>query len=217
VDLAAPAVRDLAALVVPADRVAQVGPVNPADQAVGMAATGQEVTSPVVLAGTIRVAPEATGLGVLAARVDQGSLVGPGDRVVRASRVVLAGTIRAHPAVTIPAGRGRMVQVLRAQGLRGRAAQALNPGRARLDLTPTVLDRAHRIRTPGVPDLTPAHPDRTCPAGPMRPADRRWVATARAVAMPQEAQARPADRTLRLGATRRAAATPPAEVTDLTP
>jgi len=211
---------DPAARVVPADRVAPVGPVGPvsrADRAMDMAATGQEVTSPAVPEDTSPVAPEDTGPGALGARVDRGTLVGQGDRAVRASPVVLAGTIRADPAVTIRADPGRMVQVLRAQGLRGRAAQVLNPGRALLDLTPTVPDRAHLDRTPEVPDLMPAHPDRRRLADPMRPADRRWVATAQVAAVHPAAPIRPVGRTPRLAATPPEGATHPVEVTDLRP
>jgi hypothetical protein len=194
----------LATRVAPADRVSR------AARAVGMAAAGQEVTSPVVPAGTSPVAPEDTGPG---ARVD---LEARGNLVGLASPVALAVMILADPAVMILAARGRMAQVLRGQGLRGRAAQVLNQGRALLDLTPTVPARAHLDRTPAVPDLMPAHLDRMCPAG-RGPTRRRWAVTARAAATPREAQTRPADRTLRLAATPRAGATPPAEVTDSRP
>jgi hypothetical protein len=202
-DRVAPAARvDLAVR----DRVAQVGLGSRADQAMGMAATGREVTS--------RVVPEDTDLADLAVmiRADLGNRVG---LAVQASPVVLAVTIRVDLAVTILAARGRMVRVLRAQGLRGRAAQVLNPDRALPDLTPTVPGRAHLDRTPAVPDLMPAHLDRGL--GPTRPVDRRRGLTARAEAMRREAQARPADRTPRPGATPRAEATHPAEVTDLRP
>jgi hypothetical protein len=207
--------------VVPADRVAPVGPVSRADRAMDMAATGREVTSPVVPEGTSPAAPEDTGPAAPAARVDledRGTLVGLGDRAVRASPVVLAGTIPADPAVTILADRGRMVQVPRAQGLRGRAVQVLNPGRALLDLTPTVPDRAHLDRTPAVPDLMPGHPDRRRRlADLMRPADRRWVATAQVAAVHPAAPIRPVGRTPRLAATPPEGATHPVEVTDLRP
>ena len=217
-----PAVLDPAVRVAQVDRVAQVGPVSRADRAMDLAATGREVTSPVVPEGTSRVAPADTSRAVpegtaLEARVDlRGNLVSLGARAVRASPVVPAGTIRADPAVTIPVARGRMVQVLRAQGLRGRAAPVLNPGRVLLDLTPTVPDQAHLDRTPAVPGPRPEHPDRMRPAGLTRQADRRWVATARA-AMPRPAPIRPADRTPQEGATPRVGATHPVEVTDLRP
>jgi hypothetical protein len=192
------------------------------DQAVGVEATGREVMS--------RVVPEDTDLAVLAGTIPvdpvdpvdlvvPGNRVGLGDRVVQASLVVPAGTILADLAATILAARGRMVRVLRAQGPRGRAAQVPNPDPVLLDLMPTVPDRAQLDRTRAVPDLMPAHLDRMCPVGrgPMRPVDLRRGPTTRAEAMRREAQARPADRTLRLEATPRVGATHPVEVTDLRP
>jgi hypothetical protein len=203
VDLAGPA------------RVVQVSLGIRVDQAVGMAATGREVMS--------RVVPEDTDLAVLAVTipvdpvdpVDPGNRVGLGDRVVLASPVALAGTTRVVLAVTILAARGRMVRVLRAQGPRGRAAQALNPDPVLLDLMPTVPDRAQLDRTRAVPDLMPAHLVRMCPVdrGPMRPVDLRRGPTTRAEAMRREAQPRPADRTLRLEVTRRVA---PARLVEVT-
>lgn len=188
-----------------ADRVVLV---SRADRAVGMAATGREVMSPVVPAGTIRAAPADTadtGLGAranLEALADlRGNLVGPGGRAVPVNPVVLAGTIRADPAVTN-------------LGARGRTAQVLNLGRALLDPTPTVPDRAHLDRTPAVPDLMPAHPDRMRPAG-RGPTRHRRVATAQAAALALAEPIRPAGRTPQAGAILPVGATLPAEVTDL--
>ena len=167
-----------------------------------------------------RVAPatrDQVGLVGLVSRADQvmdTAAVGRGAPAVP-TLAVPEGPRRADRADTAqadPAARGRMVQVLKAQGLRGRAAQVLNPGQALPDLTPTVPARAHLDRTPAVPDLMRAHLDRLCPAG-LGPTRRRLVAAA----MPREAETRPAGRTLRLVATPRAGATPPAEVTDLRP
>jgi len=165
----------------------RVAPADPAAP-VGLVSRADQVMD---MAATGRVAPAVT-----APAVPAGTIRVVPDRAVRASPEDQGNL--ADPAATIRvdlAARGRMVRLPR--------------GQAPPDLTPTVPDRAHL-------DLRPGHLDRVCPAGP-DPTRRRQVATVRAAAMLRQAQARPADRTLRLGATPQAVATHPAEVTDPRP
>jgi hypothetical protein len=157
---------------------------------------------PGVLADMIRVAPEATGDMGPVGRVDLASPVLQG-------RVALEDMILEDPGEL--GIRDRAERFMTAQDPQGRtAARVLSQDRARLALTPTLLDRTpgHLHRVPAVLDRTPGHL-RRMPAvlDRTRRADRRWDPTTRAEATRPEARLRLAGATRPVAEIRQAEAT----------
>jgi hypothetical protein len=144
-------------------------------------------------------------------RVD---LASPGARVGLANPAVRARVALADMILEGPGDLGiqdRAERFMTAQDPQGRtAARVLSQDRARLALTPTLLDRTpgHLHRVPAVLDRTPGHL-RRMPAvlDRTRRADRRWDPTTRAEATRPEARLRLAGATRPVAEIRQAEAT----------